>query len=922
MQTNKNDPQIDMPQKPSNQTLREQVVVGANTRPDERQTNPKKTTARNTSLKNKNKTRRVAPVDEVQPISVDRTDRPARIGFLLLFAGVLVGAAVALSFIAGSKEQPFIVGLLALLAVVGVFALFAFSIGLLQFAGTGARNDLTKIICATADEGLIAVEESGRVIYANELYMAMVNAKTLADLRPVDRLFSGAADVSESIYRLSQAAREERVTTEEIRLTPALSGGGSAGWYRVQARLIKRPSGRCILWSVKDVTRERNRQENVFQELQHAIDYLDHAPAGFISIEADGSIVYMNATLAAWIGHDLAKIGATGFKIHDIASKRAAALILGIKGRAGEVKTEIIDIDLNQRSGLTLPVRLHHRIAFDQNGKAGASRTLVMNRLSGEEVDEAKRIAEVNFARFFHDSPFAIATVNKDGNFLRTNASFSRIFGDILGKTSTQQNPSIIELLREQEHDGLQNAIESARKHGAEIAPIDLMLAKDTTRVASVTDKDRSARFYISPTEDNNNTGEVALIYILETTDQRDLENQFAQAQKMQAVGQLAGGVAHDFNNVLQAIIGYSDLLLVHHRPTDPSFQDIMQIKQNANRAASLVRQLLAFSRRQTLRPQVVELGDVLSDLSIMLKRLLGERVELDLKHGRDLWPVKADVNQFEQVIVNLVVNAKDAMPQGGQVLIRTANVIEDEIVSYNYRGLPHADYVLIEVQDNGSGIPQDVMNKMFEPFFTTKDIGKGTGLGLSTVYGIIKQTGGFIYCDSEVDKGTCFRVFLPRHIVIKEAIVASPFVAITPEAVPAPAEDMTGRGAILLVEDEEAVRAFGARALSSRGYTVIEASSGVEALERLDEIDTPIDLIVSDVVMPEMDGPTLLSELRKRGIKAKIIFCSGYAEEAFKKNLPEGEDFGFLPKPFTLKQLIETVKTTIASLPTPPKND
>jgi two-component system cell cycle sensor histidine kinase/response regulator CckA len=370
----------------------------------------------------------------------------------------------------------------------------------------------------------------------------------------------------------------------------------------------------------------------------------------------------------------------------------------------------------------------------------------------------------------------------------------------------------------------------------------------------------------------------------------------------MQAIGQLAGGIAHDFNNVLTAIIGYSDLLLANHRPTDPSFQDIMQIKQNANRAAGLVRQLLAFSRRQTLRPQVLQLADVLSELQNLLRRLVGERIELDVKHGRDLWLVKADVNQFEQVIVNLVVNARDAMPEGGRIWLRTRNVAASECASYREQSLPAADYVLIEVEDTGHGVPADVRDKIFEPFFTTKEVGKGTGLGLSMVYGIVKQTGGFVFVDSEPDRGATFRIFLPRHV---------PSAADEPAKKEAakPAADLTGQGAILLVEDEEAVRSFASRALASRGYTVLEADSGVEALKVVDAAEGKIDLIVSDVIMPEMDGPTMLTELRKRGLTARVIFVSGYADDAFAKNLPEGQEFLFLPKPFTLKQLIETVK-------------
>ena len=251
------------------------------------------------------------------------------------------------------------------------------------------------------------------------------------------------------------------------------------------------------------------------------------------------------------------------------------------------------------------------------------------------------------------------------------------------------------------------------------------------------------------------------------------MQENFAQSQKMQAIGQLAGGIAHDFNNVLTAIIGYSDLLLVNHRPTDPSFQDIMQIRQNANRAAGLVRQLLAFSRRQTLRPQVLQLADVLSELQMMLRRLVGEKIELEVSHGRDLWLVKADINQFEQVVVNLVVNARDAMSEGGRIMLRTRNVAPEECAAFSEKSLVAAEYVLVEVQDTGHGIPAEVRDKIFEPFFTTKEVGKGTGLGLSMVYGIVKQTGGYVFCVSEPGQGATFRILLPRHIA--EPVVETP---------------------------------------------------------------------------------------------------------------------------------------------------
>jgi two-component system cell cycle sensor histidine kinase/response regulator CckA len=280
--------------------------------------------------------------------------------------------------------------------------------------------------------------------------------------------------------------------------------------------------------------------------------------------------------------------------------------------------------------------------------------------------------------------------------------------------------------------------------------------------------------------------------------------------------------------------------------------------------------------------------------------------VQLEVKHGRDLWPVKADLNQLEQVIVNLAVNARDAMPDGGRLTIRTRNLDADEARKFGRPEIVPADYVLIEVADTGAGIPPEIVDRIFEPFFSTKE-SKGTGLGLSTVYGIVKQTGGYIYVESKPDAGSTFRILLPRHFPVPAEEAAAR------ETAAAPASDLTGTGTVLLVEDEEPVRAFAARALASRGYTVLQAGSGAEALDLIDQHDGKVDLVVSDVVMPEMDGPTLLKELRRRRSEVQVIFISGYAEDAFKKNLPEGEKFAFLPKPFTLKELVAAVKETIA---------
>jgi len=574
--------------------------------------------------------------------------------------------------------------------------------------------------------------------------------------------------------------------------------------------------------------------------------------------------------------------------------------------------TEVLDLDLKTRGGKPVPVRLFHKVAFGADGAAGTSRTLVLNRAKDDGSDSA-RAAEVRFMRFFQNTPMAIATVDKSGRIARSNARFASAFEGMLKRSEgLGDERSILAVVAERDRPALEAAIRKAGEGQGDIAPVEAALAGSS---------ERWANFFVSAVEEEDRDGEAAIVYALETTTQRTLENRVYQQQKMESVGQLAGGIAHDFNNVLSAIMMATDFLLNAHKPTDPSFQDIIQIKQNANRAAALVRQLLAFSRKQTLRPQVLDLGETLSDLGMLLKRLIGEKVTLEVVHGRDLWPVKVDISQFEQVIVNLAVNARDAMPDGGKLSVRTANVTADECGKFAYKGMPVADYVLVEVSDTGIGIPPDIIEKIFEPFFSTKDVGKGTGLGLSTVYGIVKQTGGFVYADS-APGNTAFRIFLPRHVPGAEDKPAqipageAPAIAGAMSAADSMAKaataDLTGQGTILLVEDEEGLRALNARGLTSRGYTVLEAGNGVEAIEVLEK-HGHVDLVVSDVVMPEMDGPTLLKELRRRDPNVKIIFVSGYAEEAFAKNLPSQEQYAFLAKPFTLKQLVAVVKQTLA---------
>ncbi len=413
---------------------------------------------------------------------------------------------------------------------------------------------------------------------------------------------------------------------------------------------------------------------------------------------------------------------------------------------------------------------------------------------------------------------------------------------------------------------------------------------------------------------------------LIDATEFKTLEAKFVQSQKMQAIGQLAGGVAHDFNNLLTAISGHCDLLLLRHDAADGDYADLMQIHQNANRAAALVRQLLAFSRKQTLVPEAIDLRDALSDLTHLLNRLVGERVTLRFANDPELHPIRADRRQLEQVVMNLVVNARDAMPDGGTIRIETSNLTLPEAHLRDRATVAPGDYVLVQVRDSGTGIPADRLQKIFEPFFTTKRAGEGTGLGLSTVYGIVKQSGGFIFVDSVVGEGTVFSLYFPALLqpLVIEKPVQRRAVPDAPErtrmsAASAAAEGANSNadrgsdeGVILLVEDEAPVRAFASRALRLKGYTVLEAEHAEDALAVLADPDVSVDVFVTDVIMPGMDGPTWVREAIKTRPDVKVIFISGYAEDNMAEAQARIPNAVFLPKPFSLGELAATVSAQL----------
>src|SRR5271165_6199235 len=408
-----------------------------------------------------------------------------------------------------------------------------------------------------------------------------------------------------------------------------------------------------------------------------------------------------------------------------------------------------------------------------------------------------------------------------------------------------------------------------------------------------------SGRVVNSPGE----TAEVVEIIAEDITERRVLENQFRQAQKMEAVGRLAGGVAHDFNNLLMVISGYSEVLLEHTRKNNPMYPKIEAIHQATDRATTLTRQLLAFSRKQLLELKVVDLNIIVEDMERLLRPLIGENISLHTQLAPDIGRCRADAGQIEQVIMNLVVNSKDAMPNGGKITIRTANAkLDNEDVRREYSYIQPGLYIVLSVTDTGEGMDKETQLRIFEPFFTTKEKGKGTGLGLSTVYGIIKQSGGYVLVESKPQQGTTSRIYLPR---VEDALEPASTVGVSPS-------QTGGSETVLLVEDEESVRQLVRETLESKGYKVLEADNGEAALQIVSGHSGKIDMLITDVVMPGMSGRELSARLCASRPQTKVLYLSGYTEDAIVHEGVLDPDTAFLQKPFTLQALTRKVREVL----------
>ena len=796
-------------------------------------------------------------------------------GFRIIAGVVALGIAVLSVVLSGGLPSTAALLALAGFAVVGVAAMACALFGFVRLGIGRDRDAFGRAVLNAPDRSIAVTNAHGDVVFANEAYARLVGAEGLA-LDPAVN-WSGDPDASKVFERLERAVKAGQTVREEVRVP-----GHEPRWLQVTAYpLAEQPKSRFV-WELLDVTGIREAEEQAFRSARDAVSYLDQCAVGFAAAREDGVVEHLNAEMADMLGIDLTEFERRELRIDDF-------LVPGHSGEdeAGSGKVEIIS-----SSGVRRSARLLER----RTTKAPPRRLLTVIGDDTFHPVEQTNDPDAGLDRFYDRLPVALATLNADGTLLRANSAFARMLGDGKVRSGTE----LSQLVPASSREPVQKAMAAAAAGRASIEPIDIVLSDES-------DRERYVRLQPAAVRVGEND-HVVIVHAQESTEQKAIEAAYIQGQKMQAVGLLAGGLAHDFNNVLSAITMSADLLLETHGVGDPSHSDIRNVKTSASKAASLVRQLLAYSRKQTLRPTVLHLADTLSDGRMLYQRLANP-AELELELGSDLWPVKADVGQFEQVITNLVANARDAMPDGGTIVIGARNLPTSEAASMAYQGFKAADYVMVEVTDTGTGMPDQVQKQIFDPFYTTKEVGKGTGLGMAMVYGIVKQSDGFIYVDSEVGRGTRFRIMLPRHKQSANASDAPTGVA-KPEAV----QDLTGSGTVLVVEDDNAVRPGAVRALTSRGYTVHEAIDGEEALEVLEELEGKVDIIISDVVMPGMDGPTFLREMRAvYGESIPFVFASGHAEDAFAKNLPEGSVFSFLPKPYSLSDLATKVKDVLA---------
>ncbi|HEU4799129.1 MAG TPA: PAS domain S-box protein [Gemmatimonadales bacterium] len=524
-------------------------------------------------------------------------------------------------------------------------------------------------------------------------------------------------------------------------------------------------------------------------------------------------------------------------------------------------------------------------------GVFGIGRDITERKRAEERFETTMRESEAQYRLLFEANPNPMWVYDLETlRFLAVNDAATRSYGysrdEFLGMTIKDIRPieEVPRLVASLESSGAPGAARSTWRHRT----------RDGSRL-DVEIVGSPLRFRDRPAE---------LILAHDVTARMRLEEQFRHAQKMEAVGRLAGGVAHDFNNLLTAILGHSELLLGDMSPADPRRDDLTEIVLAAERAAALTRQLLAFSRQQVLEPQLLDLNAIVTQLSKMLHRLLGEDIDLSLALTPGLGRIKADPGQIEQVLVNLAVNSRDAMPDGGKLTIETWEQEVDQDQAHADQPIPPGRYVMMGITDDGAGMDEGTRRRLFEPFFTTKEAGKGTGLGLSTVYGIVTQSGGYIWVYSEPGRGTTFKIYLP---LADDATAPVATVAAAPEAAVT-----SGWETILLVEDDAAVRKLAAEVLERQGYHVIVTGSAAEARAALQQLDGPLHLLITDIVMPDLRGPDLAEIVRAARPECKVLYMSGYAPEAVVRHGSIQSGRTFIGKPFSPAVFVRKVRAVL----------
>ncbi len=811
--------------------------------------------------------------------------------------GLIVIAAAAAAVLGGGEEGWQGLFYLAGLAAAGVLLLYAVAAG--ETAGRGFRNTVIRNRLAGPEElgfqameafpdPVLVTDRRGAVRWGNTAYRDL--AKTVGTigqsfgLPTIDRLWAGAGGGDGAVYRLARAAARGEGACEL--LPPLPISDTQTAHFRLEARP---QSETLILWRLQDLGGEASA------DAASLSDWTQNAPVGLFSLRPNGEIPTGNATLRSWLG--LAE-GEPFPRLDTILTGNGAKAVLQTRG--GETVSRI-DARMRARDGIESPVALAVEWAPGDppvgrvvmygltatGAPPGVAQALGQGRNAGHTLDE-----------MFASAPFGV--VRLDGADPET-AIIEDVNPVLVQLTGGKAVPGVkfCEIFNWDEGSSATDAFSAA-------------MAGSGERAEALLDAEKPAHVHLAFAPAR---GDKRVAYVIDVTSWKDMERQFAQSNKMQAVGQLAGGVAHDFNNLLTAVRLNTDELLNRHPVGDPDYGELQAINSTVARAAGLVKKLLAFSRKQTFRTETLNVGDMLSDVSVLLRQIVEETVKLDIVHGRDVPLIKADKGQLETAIINLAANARDAMRDqgGGELVVRTRRVDAEHVRQAGAPNPREGDWVAIEVEDQGHGMDAETLGKIFEPFFTTKEAGKGTGLGLATVYGIVKQSGGFLFADSEVGTGTTFTIYLPGYEPSEAETVELVAVEVAKTTESAPA-DLSGKGRILLVEDEDAVRNIAAQTLAKRGYEVVEACDGEEALEILEDEEEPFDLLISDVVMPGLDGPGLLEKARDLLTETRIVFISGYAAEQFSKTLSEEQEISFLPKPFTLTQLAEKVKAELSA--------